>query len=77
MTAPTRTWPHLLAALLRGGDLTADDTRWAMRAVMDDDHEPVALAGFLVALARQGREPRRAGAEVLRLLTPQVAGATP
>ncbi|WP_103529541.1 anthranilate phosphoribosyltransferase [Streptomyces sp. SM12] len=57
MTAPTRTWPHLLATLLRGQDLTADDTRWAMRAVMDDDHEPVALAGFLVALRAKGESP--------------------
>ncbi|MFJ4679108.1 anthranilate phosphoribosyltransferase [Kitasatospora sp. NPDC088783] len=57
MTASTRTWPHLLATLLRGEDLTADDTRWAMRTVMDDDHEPVALAGFLVALRAKGESP--------------------
>ncbi|MGW0883292.1 anthranilate phosphoribosyltransferase [Streptomyces sp. NPDC002671] len=57
MTASTRTWPHLLATLLRGEDLTADDTRWAMRAVMDDDHEPAALAGFLVALRAKGESP--------------------
>ncbi|GHG13426.1 anthranilate phosphoribosyltransferase [Streptomyces filamentosus] len=61
MTAPTRTWPHLLATLLRGEDLTADDTRWAMRAVMDDDHEPVALAGFLVALRAKGESPAELG----------------
>ncbi|MEU2769305.1 MULTISPECIES: anthranilate phosphoribosyltransferase [Streptomyces] len=61
MTAPTRTWPLLLATLLRGEDLTADDTRWAMRAVMDDDHEPVALAGFLVALRAKGESPAELG----------------
>ncbi|MER5419525.1 anthranilate phosphoribosyltransferase [Streptosporangium roseum] len=54
MTEPARSWPHLLAALLRGHDLTADDTRWAMRQVMDDAAEPVQLAGFLVALRAKG-----------------------
>ncbi|MFE3676099.1 hypothetical protein [Streptomyces griseus] len=49
-TAPVRTWPQLL----RGDDLTADDTRWAMSEVMDDAHEPVAFAGFLIALRAKG-----------------------
>ncbi|NJQ05419.1 anthranilate phosphoribosyltransferase [Streptomyces lonarensis] len=61
MTAPTRTWPYLLATLLRGEDLTAEDTTWAMRTVMDDDHEPVALAGFLVALRAKGESPAELG----------------
>lgn len=54
MTAPVRTWPHLLAALLRGQDLSADEARWAMNEVMEDAHEPVALAGFLIALRAKG-----------------------
>ncbi|MET9916227.1 anthranilate phosphoribosyltransferase [Streptomyces sp. NPDC006435] len=54
MSAPARTWPQLLAALLRGENLTSDDTRWAMGEVMNDDHEPVAFAGFLVALRAKG-----------------------
>ncbi|MGV9777647.1 anthranilate phosphoribosyltransferase [Streptosporangium sp. NPDC003464] len=54
MTEPARSWPHLLAALLRGHDLDADDTRWAMRQVMDDAAGPVQLAGFLVALRAKG-----------------------
>ncbi|MEU0982994.1 hypothetical protein ABZ488_27585 [Streptomyces griseus] len=54
MTAPVRTWPQLLATLVRGDDLTADDTRWAMSEVMDDAHEPVAFAAFLVALRAKG-----------------------
>ncbi|MFE9424204.1 anthranilate phosphoribosyltransferase [Kitasatospora sp. NPDC006697] len=73
MTASTRTWPHLLATLLRGEDLTADDTRWAMRAVMDDDHEPVALAGFLVALRAKGESP----AELSGLLDALMERVTP
>lgn len=54
MTASAHTWPHLLAALLRGQDLSADEARWAMDQVMDDNHEPVALAGFLIALRAKG-----------------------
>ncbi|GAA1282039.1 anthranilate phosphoribosyltransferase [Planotetraspora silvatica] len=54
MTEPARSWPHLLATLLRGQDLTADDTRWAMRRVMDDAADPAQLAGFLVALRAKG-----------------------
>ncbi|MEU5240946.1 anthranilate phosphoribosyltransferase [Streptomyces lydicus] len=58
MTAPAvRTWPQLLATLLRGEDLTADDTRWAMGEVMSDAHEPAAFAGFLVALRAKGETP--------------------
>ncbi|MEW9532563.1 anthranilate phosphoribosyltransferase [Microbispora sp. NPDC049125] len=54
MTEPARSWPHLLAALLRGHDLDAGDTRWAMRQVMDDAAGPAQLAGFLVALRAKG-----------------------
>jgi anthranilate phosphoribosyltransferase len=54
ITAPERTWPRLLAALLAREDLTADDTRWAMTEVMDDAHEPAQLAAFLTALRAKG-----------------------
>ncbi|WP_030512171.1 anthranilate phosphoribosyltransferase [Microbispora rosea] len=54
MTEPSRSWPRLLTTLLRGHDLDADDTRWAMRQVMDDAADPVQLAGFLVALRAKG-----------------------
>ncbi|APU15210.1 anthranilate phosphoribosyltransferase [Actinoalloteichus fjordicus] len=54
MTTPVRTWAKLLAALLRGDDLTTADTHWAMGEVMKDNHEPVAFAGFLVALRAKG-----------------------
>ncbi|WP_424533064.1 anthranilate phosphoribosyltransferase [Sphaerisporangium viridialbum] len=54
MTEPARSWPRLLAALLRGQDLHADDTRWAMRQVMDDAAGPAQLAGFLIALRAKG-----------------------
>ncbi|MFI9103476.1 anthranilate phosphoribosyltransferase [Streptomyces fildesensis] len=54
MTDPDRSWRQLLAVLLRGENLSADDTRWAMRQVMDDAAEPAQLAGFLVALRAKG-----------------------
>ncbi|MEV3951788.1 anthranilate phosphoribosyltransferase [Streptomyces halstedii] len=49
-----RTWPRLLSTLLTRTDLSADDTAWAMRQVMDDAAEPAQLAGFLVALRAKG-----------------------
>jgi anthranilate phosphoribosyltransferase len=61
MTAPERTWPGLLAALLAGEDLSADDTRWAMTEVMDDTHEPAQLAAFLTALRAKGETAAELG----------------
>ncbi|WP_377273134.1 anthranilate phosphoribosyltransferase [Peterkaempfera sp. SMS 1(5)a] len=62
MTATLRTWPYLLAALLRREDLSADDTRWAMREVMDNAHDPACFAAFLVALRAKGETaPELAG----------------
>ncbi|GGL22542.1 anthranilate phosphoribosyltransferase [Phycicoccus endophyticus] len=48
------TWPDLLAALLRGEDLSTDAARWAMDRVMSGEAQPVQLAGFLVALRAKG-----------------------
>lgn len=48
------TWPLLTARLLRGEDLEAADTAWAMHEVMDGAAAPVPLAGFLIALAAKG-----------------------
>jgi anthranilate phosphoribosyltransferase len=55
-TAPTTgpTWPDLLAALLRGEDLSPEQARWAMTEVMTGEASPVQLAGFLVALRAKG-----------------------
>jgi anthranilate phosphoribosyltransferase len=61
MTAPERTWPRLLAALLAREDLSADDTRWAMTEVMDDAHEPAQLAAFLTALRAKGETAAELG----------------
>ncbi len=48
------TWPDLLTALLRGEDLSTEQTRWAMDVVMRGEASPVQLAGFLVALRAKG-----------------------
>jgi len=48
------TWPDLIADLLAGRDLPLEHARWAMNEVMSGTASPVALAGFLVALAGKG-----------------------
>jgi anthranilate phosphoribosyltransferase len=47
-------WPDLIAALLRGEDLSTERARWAMDQVMLGEASPVQLAGFLVALRGKG-----------------------
>jgi anthranilate phosphoribosyltransferase len=54
MTGETRSWAAVLAALLRGEDLSADDTAWAMGEVMSGAATPVQIAGFAVALRAKG-----------------------
>lgn len=48
------TWPDLITDLLAGRDLPLEHARWAMNEVMSGTASPVALAGFLVALAGKG-----------------------
>jgi anthranilate phosphoribosyltransferase len=49
-----QTWPALLARLIAGTDLDAQDTAWVMDQVLAGDATPVQLAGFLVALRSKG-----------------------
>ncbi|MGY4920698.1 anthranilate phosphoribosyltransferase [Streptomyces sp. 900116325] len=49
-----RSWPGVLNALLRGQDLTADDTAWAMDNIMSGEATDVQIAGFAVALRSKG-----------------------
>ena len=49
-----QTWPALLARLIAGTDLDAQDTAWVMDKVLAGDATPVQLAGFLVALRSKG-----------------------
>jgi anthranilate phosphoribosyltransferase len=66
-------WPSLLSALLRGEDLSTDDTGWVMAEVMAGDASPVQVAGFAVALRAKGETP----AEVAGLVESMLAAAAP
>ena len=68
-----RSWPDLLAALLRREDLEPDAAAWAMDRAMSGDATPVELAGFLVALRAKGETP----AEVAGLVSAMLAHAAP
>jgi anthranilate phosphoribosyltransferase len=57
-----RSWPHLLAALLRGAELSTGDTAWAMSEIMNGSATPAQIAGFVVALRAKGETaPELAG----------------
>ncbi|WP_392669908.1 anthranilate phosphoribosyltransferase [Streptomyces sp. LN785] len=49
-----RSWPGVLNPLLRGENLTADDTAWAMDNIMSGEATDVQIAGFAVALRAKG-----------------------
>ncbi|MFF1926120.1 anthranilate phosphoribosyltransferase [Streptomyces sp. NPDC058221] len=49
-----RSWPGVLTPLLRGEDLSADDTAWAMDRIMSGEATDVQIAGFAVALRSKG-----------------------
>jgi anthranilate phosphoribosyltransferase len=68
-----RTWPNLLSALLRGHELSAQDTAWAMGEIMAGTATPVQVAGFAVALRAKGETP----AELAGLVDAMLANATP
>lgn len=68
-----RTWPGLLAALLAGTSLDAEDTAWAMDQVMSGTATPVQIAGFAIALRAKGETP----AEVEGLARAMLAHAVP
>jgi len=53
----TQTWPTLLNQLIAGGDLSAEDTAWAMDQVMSGEATPAQVGGFLVALRAKGETP--------------------
>ena len=54
MSAAARSWPDLLATLLKGTDLSAADTAWVMDQVLAGEATDVRLAGFLIALRGKG-----------------------
>ncbi|GAA4624460.1 anthranilate phosphoribosyltransferase [Cellulomonas oligotrophica] len=48
------TWSDLLTTLVRGQDVDAARTRWAMDRIMSGEAAPAHVAGFLVALRAKG-----------------------
>ncbi|MFI5491952.1 anthranilate phosphoribosyltransferase [Actinoplanes sp. NPDC051859] len=70
MGAPT--WPHLLSVLLRGEELSAQDTAWAMGEIMAGNASPVQVAGFAVALRAKGETSQ----ELSGLVDAMLANAT-
>jgi anthranilate phosphoribosyltransferase len=73
VTTATPTWSGLLSRLIRRENLSADDTRWAMRQVMTGEASPAQVAGFLVALRAKGESSD----EVAGLAATMVELATP
>ena len=66
-------WPRLLAALLRGQDLSTSDTAWVMGEIMAGDASPAQVAGFAVALRAKGETAD----EVAGLVEVMLAEAAP
>jgi anthranilate phosphoribosyltransferase len=64
-----RTWPNLLSALLRGEELSGQDTAWAMGQIMAGDATPVQVAGLAVALRAKGETPAELAGLVEAMLT--------
>jgi anthranilate phosphoribosyltransferase len=52
-----RSWPDLLAALLRGDELSTAETAWAMGEIMSGAATPAQIAGFATALRAKGETP--------------------
>ncbi|MGZ4594267.1 MAG: anthranilate phosphoribosyltransferase, partial [Actinomycetes bacterium] len=69
--ARATTWPLLLNALLRGDDLAAEDSAWAMDRIMQGEATPAQMAGFVVALRAKGEAP----SEVTGLVSAMLAHA--
>jgi anthranilate phosphoribosyltransferase len=67
------TWPTLLAALLAGESLNADDTAWAMTEIMAGAATDAQIAGFAVALRAKGETTD----EVIGLVRAMLAHAAP
>jgi anthranilate phosphoribosyltransferase len=69
--APGRSWPVLLASLMRSESLDAGDTAWAMDEIMGGFATPAQLAAFAVLLRAKGETP----AEVAGLVEAMLARA--
>ncbi|GAA4037797.1 anthranilate phosphoribosyltransferase [Arthrobacter methylotrophus] len=50
----SNSWPGLISALIKGHDLSVENTSWAMNTIMSGEAAPSQIAGFLVALRAKG-----------------------
>jgi anthranilate phosphoribosyltransferase len=72
-------WPTLIHALLRGDELSTEDTAWAMSEIVSGEATAVQIAAFAVALRAKGETPGEIGGLVQGLLdaaVPVDLGAT-
>lgn len=69
----SRSWADLLTGLVRGEDLSADQTGWAMSMILAGEATPAQIAGFAVALRSKGETID----EVTGLIEAMYAHATP
>ena len=63
-----RSWPTLLARLVRGESLEPGDTAWAMGEIMAGEATPAQLAAFAVLLRAKGETPAEFGGLVAAML---------
>lgn len=73
MGSVTGSWPELLAHLVAGRDLSAEDTEWAMNLVMTGEATSARIAAFVVALRAKGETP----AEIRGMANAMLAHARP
>jgi anthranilate phosphoribosyltransferase len=66
-------WPDVLSGLVRGADLTAEQTAWAMGEILSGEATAVQIAGFAVALRAKGETVE----EMQGLVDAMYAHATP
>jgi anthranilate phosphoribosyltransferase len=54
VTTSQNSWPDVLAGLIAGRHLTAEQSGWAMRQILAGEASPSQIAGFAVALRAKG-----------------------
>jgi anthranilate phosphoribosyltransferase len=66
-------WPELLSSLVRGEDLSAEATGWAMGEILNGDATPAQMAAFVIGLRSKGETV----AELTGLADTMIEFATP
>ena len=61
-------WPPLLAKLIRGEELTADEAGGALATILEGRATPAQIAGFAVSLRAKGETPAEMAALVRTML---------